>query len=399
MLRRGREWDVRFFGWAALIVAKVAVVVLFHVWSVSAGRGGLAPVVVGGGDDGEYYLAVAEQITKTGSTSLFITSVWPVMVAEVARATGWSSILVFKLFLLGASIGTALVGVRLLQALTADVYQARPGAVAEVRLAALLLFFPSTLWVSSYSIYRDAVIYFLFALSVYGAYRWVVRRERRAVVVFSVAMGGLVVFRWYAAVTVGAGAVLWMLLSGGRPETLVKRRLGAAAVIAGAVGLVVASGQVAFFANALSSRDLYEATGGGSNLGLSYSGSSVLLWPVVYLYTFVTNVLGPLPNQIDGATTLTGFILEVPLLAFCLWRVVRSPLLRSRHAQFLLAVAFVWFALIAIYNDNVGTGLRLRVVGYQLIFVVTALDLAVARSRPRVRRQRRRTVRAQPAHA
>ena len=399
MRRSGNEWNVRFFGWTAVIVVKVVVVVAFHLWSLSTGRGGLAPVVVGGGDDGEYYLAVAEQIANTGATPLFVTSVWPVVVAELMRVTGWPGVLVFKLLLLSASLGTAVVGVRLLRMLTADVYRARAGAAAEVQLAALLTLFPSTLWVSSYSIYRDAVIYFFVMVSVYGVYRWLVRGDRRALVAFSLAMWGLIAFRWYAAVTVGAGALLWMLLSRGRPETLVKRRLAAVAVLSAAVGVVVASGQMSFFTNALSSRDLFESTGAGSNLGLSYSGSSVFVWPAIYLYTFATNVLGPLPNQIDGATTLAGFVLEVPLLAFCLWRVIRSPLSRTGPALLLLAVASVWFMLIAIYNDNVGTGLRLRVVGYQLVFVVVASDLAVARVRARAQRRRRRGARARPVHA
>ena len=398
-MRRTNEADVRFFGWTVVVTAKLAVVVAFHLWSLSVGREGLAPVVVGGGDDGEYYIAVAEQIAETGKAPSFVTSVWPVFVGGVMRATGWPGVLTFKVFLLLASFGTAVLGVRLLRMLTADVYQARPGALAEVQLLGLLVLFPSTLWVSSYSVYRDAVICFLFVLSVYGAYRWVVRRERRAVVVSSVAMSGLVGFRWYAAVTVGVGAVLWMLLSKGRPETLIKRRLGAAAVIFGAVGLVVATGQLPFLASALSQRALFETTGGGSNLGLSYSGSNVPLWPAIFFYTFATNIVGPLPNQIDGATTLAGFVLEVPMLAFLLWRVVRSPLLRSRHAQFLLSVALVWFLLISVYNDNVGTGLRLRVVGYQLVFVVAVLDLAVARSRARVRRSQARGKRARLARA
>lgn len=398
MLQRGNEWDVRFFGWTAVVVTKLAVAAAFHLWSLGTGREGLAPVVVGG-DDGEYYIAVAKQIVETGEAPAFVTSVWPVLVGEVARMTGWPEILTFKAFLLVASLGTAVVGVRLLRALAADVYGARPGALAEVQLAALLVLFPSTLWIASYSIYRDAVIYFLTVASAYAGYRLLVRRERRALVFLVVAMGALTAFRWYATVTVGAGVVLWMLLSRGRPKTITKRRLGAIAVIAAAAGVVIASGQTDFFANALSSRDLYDYNEGGSNLGLSYSRSSVLLWPVIYLYTFVTNVLGPLPNQIDGVTTLAGFVLEVPLLAFCLWRVARSPISRTRPAQLLLAVAAVWFLLIAIYNDNVGTGLRLRVVGYQFLFVVLVLDLAVARAQARVLRHERRAARLTPAHA
>lgn len=397
MPRRANDWNVRFFGWTAVVLAKVGVVVLFHLWSLRNGREGLAPVVIGG-DDGEYYLRVARQIADTGNAPSFVTSVWPVLVGRIVRATGWSEIWVFKLLLLAASLATAVVGVRLLRMLAADVYGVRPGAAAEVGLGVALLLFPSTLWVASYSIYRDAVIYFLVLACAYAAYRALVRRERGAYLTLAVATWALVAFRWYAAVSAGAGVLLWMLLSGGRQETLTKRRLGAVAVMVAAVTVVVASGQLDVFTGALSSRDLYDSNQGGSNLGLSYSRSSVFLWPAIYLYTFVTNLVGPLPNQIDGVTTLAGFVLEVPLLTFCLWRVARSPLSRTRPAQLLLAVAAVWFLLIPIYNDNVGTGLRLRVVGYQFLFVILVLDLAVARAHARVRRQNRRVGRALHAY-
>ena len=255
-------------------------------------------------------------------------------------------------------------------------------------MAGLLVLFPSTLWIASYSIYRDAVIYFLAVLSVYAAYRALVRKERRYLVAFVGFLGALVTFRWYAAVAVGTGVVFWMLLSSGSERNRWKRRLAAAAVGVAAVAVVVASGQYGFITDAVSSRDVYDYNQGGSNMGLSYTRSSVLLWPIIYVYTFVTNLIGPLPNQIEGVTTIIGFVLEVPLLAFILWRVARSPFRQRREAQMLLLVAFVWFALIAIYNDNVGTGLRLRIVGHQFLFVLAVLDVSMARAQARVTKAR-----------
>lgn len=372
-MRRHRFPYGLLLGWAALIAARAGVGVAFHAWSLARGRHGLAPVVIGG-DDGDYYLFAAEWIAETGQLPDFVPSLWPVLVGWLMEATGWRGVLPFKVLLFIASVGTAVVGVRLLRLVMADTLGRRPGTGAELVTAAALMLFPSTLWVSTYSIYRDAVIFFLTLASVYVSYRVLVRKRSLDLPLLAATLGGLAVFRWYAALAVAAGAVAWMLLTGGTGRDRWKRRLAAALLVVAAASFVVASGYLGHVEGMLASRDLYESQEGGSNLGLSYSQSSPWTWPAIYAYTFLTNVLGPLPNQIDGVTTAMGFVFEVPLLAFVLWRVLRSPLRRRREVQLVLAVALVWFLLIAIYNDNVGTGLRLRVVGYQLLFVVAVAD-------------------------
>lgn len=392
MNRRARY--TRIFGWLLVIMAKLGVVVMFHTWSVSVGRRGLAPVVIGG-DDGEEYLFFAEQIARTGSLSQYSSNVWPVWMGHLMHTMGWRGTLPFKAVLLVASFSTAIVGVRLLRLLAADLYRCRPTPGAEVATAAALLLFPSTLWVASYSIYRDAVLYFLALAVTYAAYRVLVRKQKQYLLALAAGMVLLFYFRWYATVSLGAAIVVWMLLNGGRPQDRWRRRALAVVVVAVAVGGVIASGQSYLFGKALASRDLFDYNQGGSNLGLSYSRSGVFLWPFIYAYTFVTNLVGPLPNQIDGATTLVGFVLEVPVLSCVLYRLSRSPATRRPEALLLVSVAAVWFLLLPIYNDNVGTALRLRVFGYQFLFILFVLDLtarrmvrlkAVARQRASLRR-------------
>ncbi len=371
-----RNRYTRTFGWLIVILAKLSVVVGFHLWSVSIGRRGLAPIVVGG-DDGEEYLYFAEKIARTGYLTEYASNVWPVWMGHLMHAMGWSGTLPFKAVLLVASFGTAVLGVKLLRLLAADLYRCRPTPGAEVATAAAMLLFPSTLWVASYSIYRDAVLYFLALLVAYAAYRILVRKEKQYALPLAAAMVLLFYFRWYATVSLGAGIVVWMLLNGGRPQDRWRRRALAVVVVALAVGGVIASGQTYLFSKALESRDLFDYNQGGSNLGLSYTRSSLLLWPLIYVYTFITNLIGPLPNQIEGATTLIGFVLEVPLLCYVLYRLYRSPATRRPEALLLVSIAAVWFLLLPIYNDNVGTGLRLRVFGYQFLFVLFILDMTV----------------------
>ena len=371
-----------FLGWSFVVLAKLIVVVAFHLWSLSVGRRGLGAIVLGG-DDGDLYLLMAETYANTGFFPYRdVYYLWAHIGGEIMAQTGWRGTLPFKAILLAASLLTAVVGVRLLRMLAADVLGRHLPAWAEVTAASALLLFPSTLWVSSYSIYRDAVIYALAMISVYTAYRVLVRRERQMLVLFVPAVLLLFEFRWYAAVAVGVGMMLWLARTGG------VRRRGMTMLVSGvlvvvALAVSIRLGLFEALQRNIEMREYFEQTGAGSNIGVSYVRSPVWQWPGLYLYSLASNMLGPLPNQISGLTTVMAFVLEIPLLAFVLWRVARSPLRRRPEVLLLLIVPAVWFALIAIYNDNVGTALRLRVVGYQFLFLVVILD-AVARSRHRL---------------
>jgi hypothetical protein len=371
---RGRlsESEVRLYGWYLVVVAKLVVVVTFHVWSLSVGRGGLGPVVIGG-DDGDLYLYVAEYIANTGVAPAYGVYVWPVLVGEIMAVTGIRGTLVFKAILFVASLLGAWVGVRLLRRLSADVLRRPAPAFAEVVVAGALVLFPSTLWIASYSIYRDAVIYALAVVAVYAAYEVLVGRKRAYLLLFVPTVWALFQFRWYAAVAVGVGALLWFPLTGGlRRDAL--RRLAGVAAVGGVFAAAVQFGLIGEIQEVIVAREYFEIVGGGSNIGVSYSRSNVATWPFLFLYSFASNVLGPLPNQISGFNTVVGFVLEIPLLSFVLWRVARSPVTRQPGPLLLVSVAVCWFVLIAIYNDNVGTALRLRVFGYQFLFLVAVLD-------------------------
>lgn len=388
MSRKLNASEVRLYGIALVVLVKTVVVFFFHLWSVSVGRRGLSPSVIGAGDDGDFYLRVAEQVARTGEVAQGLPTpwLWPSLIGRLMYHTGWGGTVPFKVILFAASLGTAWVGILLLRLLAADVLRARVPARIEVALAGLLLLFPSMLLVTSYSIYRDAVIYFLAMTSVYFVYRVLVRREWAYGIPLALSAWSLFEFRWYAAVAVGVGALLWFPLTGGRTRGTLWKLSGVVATFA-ILGVAIQFGLLDAIQENLEVRDTFEVMGGGSNIGVSYTASSIVLWPFLYVYSFLSNAIGPLPNQINGLNTLLGFVLEVPVLLFVLWRVVKSRVSRQPGPVLILVIALCWFALIAIYNDNVGTALRLRIVGHQFLFVVAALD-AVYRSRLRAARPR-----------
>lgn len=378
--------NIRLNGWLFIAFIKLVVVIGLHIWSVENGRRGLAPVVLGG-DDGQLYLRVAEYLADTGRMPFTFPNVWPIFMGRIMGLTGIRGVLPFKLVLFAASFGTAWFGVRLLRMLVADTIRLRTPAGTEVLLAGLLILFPSTLFVASYSIYRDAVIFFLAMLSGYLAYRGLIRRERAFLIALLPTLYALFQFRWYATVAIAIGVLLWLPFTGGIRKSVSWKLVGATVVAVVAVG-AIALGLLARLEGILQFRDYFDATGAQSNIGVSYSGSSFVLWPLLFVYSFLSNLIGPLPNQIKSANTLVGFLMETPILAVVLWHVWGTPLRRRPEAVLLLTISVVWFVFIAIYNDNVGTALRLRVVGYQFLFIIV---LAESVRRTAVRQATRRT--------
>ena len=250
------------------------------------------------------------------------------MIGHLMRVTGTRGTLPFKAVLLLASLATAWVGVRLLRLLSYDLLRYRPSGRGEALAVAAFVLFPSTLWVTSYSIYRDAVIYLLAMASVYAVYRVYVRRERGFAVLAVLSVTALVGFRWYAALAVVGGLVAWFLLVGGGGRRFYVRLFGLLVAVL-VVLYVLLQGLVEQVVGYVEFRTLYfEQTEAGSNIGVSYSRASPWLWLPLFAYSLVSNVIGPLPHQINSGTTLAGFLLEVPLLGLVIWRVARSPLSR-----------------------------------------------------------------------
>jgi hypothetical protein len=117
----------------------------------------------------------------------------------------------------------------------------------------------------------------------------------------------------------------------------------------------------------------------GSNLGIKlmeylegdlsfYKASG---FAVNYIYSFASNVFGPLPNQITSPKMV--FALGEGFVVFALFFYVLKNLKSLNLWGRLLAVqSIVWFSVIALSNDNIGTAMRLRVPGVLLLLVLAS---------------------------
>lgn len=374
-----------------LFVFLLQAVVLFglHLLSVVLGQGGFYPIVLGG-DDGKFHYAVAQYMVASGEVGgrfdLLDVSVWPTIMATFIRLTGSDDILLIKqILLLGRILGIA-AGLMALEGLRkGNVVPDSPKTILWSRVAVIFIvgLFPSTLIYSFGSLYRDSLIYGFHLLTVALLLQAITDRRAHARLIFILVslpvLYALYQLRPYAGYSVVLATTLWLLAQGigftavALTQDRTKR---AKAVWVTMTALIGVTGPVLWYTRPVQEmiffRDSYFFMEGSSNLGISFTGKNPVQALPLYLYSWVSNVIGPLIWQIRKPSNLLSFVIEIPILAYLGYGIWRRRHAFTPGCTFLLTHALVWFSMISFINDNLGTAGRLRVVGWQCLFVVFA---------------------------
>jgi hypothetical protein len=197
-------------------------------------------------------------------------------------------------------------------------------------------------------------------------------------------------FRAYALYSIVLATALWLSAGAIRRGSVLLSRDPATRTRAtwGAMALLIAGGTAGLWNTGtvqqiIVFRDSYLLLE-GSNLRISFTGKNPVQAFPLYAYSFVSNVIGPLVWQIRAASNALNFLLEIPFLTYVGYGLWRRRGAFGPGTTFLVAQAFVWFALISFTNDNLGTASRLRVVGWQclilaFVHLVPRARLAAAR--------------------
>ena len=109
---------------------------------------------------------------------------------------------------------------------------------------------------------------------------------------------------------------------------------------------------------------------GGSQMGISLDQPNIVLFYFNYLYSLISNIFGPLPWQINGGATLIVFLSETILFIFIFLFLFKKRKQFTKMDLLLILHSIVWFMLISISNDNLGTAARLRIVGWIPLLIV-----------------------------
>ena len=358
------------------LATKLAFMVAIWVLSVDSGKGGLSPFDLGG-DDGVVYSRISAYIVEHGGAPAFSldSNLWPVGVGYLSLWSGVDHIIVYKLVQMISSVGMVLVCISMGRIVLGQIGLINYSKTSYSILVLALCFLPSILFFGSISLYRDQFLYFTFALSILSLLRYFISHSSVWIITFVVALVLLASVRWYAALAVMGGSLMFTVdrLRDSRRKKLVYL---AVIVLVVAGGLAVASWIDLFgkYDKYVNTRSYFEKSDAGSNLGIDYANQPYWKLPILYSYSLISNVFGPLPFQVSGISTLVGALVEAPVVIIAFFIVYKGPSRHTAAGKICMYCALSWFLLIAVYNDNLGTALRLRVLGSQLIFVLAACD-------------------------
>lgn len=380
-MRYGNKRDVAAL-LAVVCFVRLFILVAIHTWSISVGSDGFAPIILGGDDGDEYYeaaLAIVDQRPFLAS------NIYPVLIGHLMALTGIRAVFFYKLINWLAGCAAIWLAIQLMRALADHDYskgKALLDTKSVVETTVLFALYPSAVFCISFSLWRDALIFFVHMLCVFLLVAWPKNRRFGSVwihgLLLLLSLAALGALRWYASAAVLLGTAIWLVARCFRPF---RSMFAAAAAVLALTSLVAGALLVLWVAGfapgsdgfdvllAYRSTTLDETLVGGSNLHIDYSTCGPATFPLVFLYSVVSNALGPLPWQVTSPITALAFVTEVPLLFLLLYRLWRLRGFRDAGSVFVLCQAVAWFILIGYFNDNLGTATRLRVLGWHCLLV------------------------------
>lgn len=382
----GRRGE-RPLGYWSTVLAVVGLVTLFryfifslwHLWSLAEGRGGLSPQ---GADDGDFYLRTALDLAA-GWTGVVVVNVYPAVIGYLMRTTGIYSVFFYKHLNFLGGMAVIAVGVLLYRRVRRWDSAPVPAHTDATSISLLVLLFgmyASPIAFEEFTLTRDGWIYLTHLLLMVVSLGIAQQRGMRRLALLPLLIPLIALLynlRFYAPAGYAVGVLGWAGWSLLRRRFTVRGATIAAGAVLFLVLLVLLAGSKTFAADlvlasgvGLGSYRSGDPNTGGSSLGIDLINAPIPLQFPLYLYSTASNMLGPFPWQVHNTSTAAGFLVEVPMLSFVLWRVWRLRSEITRASSFLLWQAIAWSLVIGYFNDNLGTAFRLRVLGWHALFVL-----------------------------
>lgn len=343
--------------------------------SLSQNTKGITLPLFGGGDDGIFYYEQATQIAN--NLPYVYTSIHAVILGWIMKVFHTDSVYVLRVFNYFANVGLMIIALLLLKK---SIVNKSAYWIAATTLLILLSFYPSLLLNTTLSLYRDVWIYLFFLWCMYlfstifivkGKYPKLLSAILLLFTMFM--LGG---YRQYALLSFLVGTMIYLLMSLiSRNNIQLKKYV--------VIGIVGFSMFFLFFKNikfpiiglSFSEALMYRQSSleaGGSQMGIALDQSNILLFYANYLHSFISNFIGPLPWQISGGSTLILMLTEGFVFLLIVIFLIRKRRLFSNLEKYFLIQSFVWFLLISVTNDNLGTASRLRIVGWLPLLIMFA---------------------------
>lgn len=346
--------------------------------SLKQGHDGIALRIFGGGDDGFFYWRQANNIAN--GNQAVITSIYPLMIGYFIKFTGIRSVFFIRFInYLGFVFLSVLsvYAVKLIYLLRFEKVDSNSYYNSKILVVLSYLFYSSIILFVNISIYRDVWIYAFYTLSVILSIKILFTKNN--IIYYSILLsisllilGGL---RNYAVLAFILSLVLFIIYRKIKLSFSILKLIIGMVIFLGVyytflIDLIIPILNMSLRSvldYRLSALTIYS---GGSQMWISLNQSNFILFIVNYFHSYFGNLIGPLPWHINSIMTTILFLVETIPMTLILVFLFKRRYLLATVEKYILLHSFVWIGLIAISNDNLGTGTRLRVISWILILVV-----------------------------
>ena len=354
-------------------VTYLALSYLIYVLSMKEGYGGLGLPLFGGGDDGVIYYQ--EALNVANDRPALLTSIHALILGWIFKVLQTDEVFVLKVFNYLGSFLLIYVAILILRKnMVFEKYYFR----SSIILILLLLLYPSLLINLTMSIYRDVWIYLFFLWSTLLFSNLFIVRRRWPITIniilllFSIFMLGS--YRKYALLSFILASGLYLFFSSRKNDGLRIKKVIIICLIGFSFAYIFLRDTIIPYLN-LSLQNVlnyrqFSIDAGGSQMGISLDQPNILYFYFNYFYSFISNTIGPLPWQVNSVATLIVFLTESIVFVVIILFLYKQRKLFSKLDIYLIIQSLIWFMLISISNDNLGTASRLRIVGWLPLIIV-----------------------------
>lgn len=354
--------------------------VIFYLAS-RQGNDGVTLQIFGEGDDGAFYWEQAQNVKQ--GLDWIRTSIYPLVVGYILKIFNTDNVYVIRLF---NSLGFILLAYNCMKLIRVqydgqpDLFQEKYYTDSKIWTLIFLMCYLSLQTNVHISILRDIWIYLLYIQNIVIGIRILFHKEKKPLtwLVWFATLWLLGEFRAYILVSYILSVAIYFAYRLMSRRNQIRPFIILAIVLLGVYYTFFMDFTVPIveksLRDALEYRNSYvEGFGGGSQMGISLTQPNYLFFLFNYIRSFIGNLIGPLPWQVNSVGTLLVFLVEAIPMLYVLITIFRKLSLLTNEQVFIMFHALVWIGLIAVSNDNVGTGTRLRPVAWILFFVTFAV--------------------------
>lgn len=373
-----KKQKIYLFLTQAVVVASLFLSVFIFFLASSQGNDGVTLRLFGEGDDGAFYWEQAQNV-KNGLPWVR-TSIYPLMIGNVLKLFDSENVYLIRLFntigfflLILASVKLVKLQYKQVRIEIQDKYYTN----SKIMVLLMLMFYLSLQMNVHISILRDIWLYYLYVQNLvlginilfkkkFNIYYWILW-------IFSLWLMGEL--RGYILVSYIASVIVYYLYRAMSRRGKIKSFIFILIVLLGIYYTFFMDFTMPIVDKSLRDGLLYRSSfltefSGGSQMGINLIQPNYVLFLINYLASFVGNLIGPLPWDINSVGTLLVFFAETIPMAYILYFIIKRLSLLTDVQYFILCHAMIWIGLTAVSNDNIGTGTRLRPITWILMLIV-----------------------------